>query len=151
MEKRLSSARYCVRDVGGGERGAGPPRHRHEPAPNLGSSPARTFALNEVREVGDHVVVLARFHGRGRASGAEVDIPIGVVGKVRERKIAEARMFSDPDEALEAAGLGKDRFRNWRSLLALSGSWNLSAVLGELIHEPDRVISGRVSSLSQRA
>jgi hypothetical protein len=35
-------------------------------------------------------------------------------------------------------------------LLALSGSWNLSAVLGELIHEPDRVISGRVSSLSQR-
>jgi hypothetical protein len=32
-------------------------------------------------------------------------IPIGVVGKVREGKIAEARMFSDPDEALEAAGL----------------------------------------------
>ncbi len=63
------------------------------------------FALNEVREVGDQVVVLARFHGRGRASGAEVDIPIGVVGRVREGKIAEARMFSNPDEALEAAGL----------------------------------------------
>jgi ketosteroid isomerase-like protein len=63
--------------------------------------------LNEVREVGDHVVVLARFHGRGRASGAEVDIPIGVVGKVREGKIAEARMFSDPDEALEAAALSE--------------------------------------------
>ena len=63
------------------------------------------FALDEVREVGDQVVVFARFHGRGRASGATVDIPIGVVGKVREGKIAEARMFSDPDEALEAAGL----------------------------------------------
>jgi ketosteroid isomerase-like protein len=61
------------------------------------------FALNEVREVGDQVVLLARFHGRGRASGAEVDIPIGVVARVREGKVAEARMFSDPDEALKAA------------------------------------------------
>ena len=63
------------------------------------------FALNYVHDVGDQVVVLARFHARGRASGAEVDIPIGVVGKVRAGKIAEAQMFSDPDEALKTAGL----------------------------------------------
>lgn len=67
------------------------------------------FALTDVREAGGHVVVLARFHGRGRASGAEIDIPIGVVGTVREGKIAEARMFSDPDEALETAGLSPNR------------------------------------------
>jgi ketosteroid isomerase-like protein len=63
------------------------------------------FALNEIRDVGDQVVVLARFHARGRASGADLDVPIGVVGRVREGKITEARMFSDPDEALKAAGL----------------------------------------------
>jgi len=61
------------------------------------------FDLNEVREVGDRIVLFARFHGKGRASGVEVDIPIGVLAKVREGKVAEARMFSDPDEALEAA------------------------------------------------
>ena len=65
------------------------------------------FELNEVREVGDRVVMLARFHGRGRASGAEVEIPIGVVGRVREGKVAEAEMFSDPEEALEAARSAK--------------------------------------------
>jgi uncharacterized protein len=65
------------------------------------------FALNDVRDVGDQVVVLFQWHARGRASGVELDLPIGLVGKVREGKIAEARFFSDPDEALEAAGLSE--------------------------------------------
>jgi ketosteroid isomerase-like protein len=51
------------------------------------------------------VVVLTQWHARGRASGVELDLPIGVVGKVREGKIAEARWFSNPDDALEAVGL----------------------------------------------
>lgn len=63
------------------------------------------FTVDEIRASGDQVVLLAHFHARGRASGAELDVPIGVVGTVREGKIAEARMYSDRDEALEAAGL----------------------------------------------
>ena len=61
------------------------------------------FELNEVREVGDQLVLLARFQAQGRASGAEVDVPIGMVARVRKGKVAEVQMFSDPDEALEAA------------------------------------------------
>jgi ketosteroid isomerase-like protein len=52
-------------------------------------------------------LVLIRFQGRGRASGADLDVPVGIVGKVREGKITEARMYSDPDEALEAVGLSE--------------------------------------------
>ena len=63
------------------------------------------FEAGEMRDVGDQVVVLSRFHGRGRASGAEVDVPIGIVGEVRQGKIAQCRMFSDPEEAFKAAGL----------------------------------------------
>ncbi len=63
------------------------------------------FALDEIRDLGDDVVLLSRFQARGRASGAELDVPIGVVGKVRQGRITESRMYSDPDAALEAAGL----------------------------------------------
>jgi ketosteroid isomerase-like protein len=63
------------------------------------------FAPGEIRDVGDKVVLLSRFQARGRASGAELDFPIGVVGEVRDGKVTEARMFSDPADALEAAGL----------------------------------------------
>jgi ketosteroid isomerase-like protein len=63
------------------------------------------FEVSEIREVGDKVLVLIRFQGRGRASGANLDIPIGIVGKVQQGKVTQARMFSDPDEALEAVGL----------------------------------------------
>jgi ketosteroid isomerase-like protein len=65
------------------------------------------FEVREIRDVGDKVLVLIRFQGRGRASGADLDVPIGIVGEVRQGKITEARMFSDPDEALEAVGLSE--------------------------------------------
>ncbi len=63
------------------------------------------FEVGQIRDVGNKVLVLIRFQARGRASGAELDVPIGIVGKVRHGKITRSRMFSDPDEALEAAGL----------------------------------------------
>jgi ketosteroid isomerase-like protein len=65
------------------------------------------FEVSEIRDAGDNVLVLIRFQGRGRASGADLDVPVGIVGKVREGKITEARMYSDPDEALEAVGLSE--------------------------------------------
>jgi ketosteroid isomerase-like protein len=65
------------------------------------------FEVSEIRDAGDNALVLIRFQGRGRASGADLDVPVGIVGKVREGKITEARMYSDPDEALEAVGLSE--------------------------------------------
>ena len=65
------------------------------------------FEVGQIRDVGSKVLVLIRFQARGRASGAELDVPIGIVGKVRQGKITQSRMFSDPDEALEAVGLSE--------------------------------------------
>ena len=63
------------------------------------------FVLSEARDAGNQVVALAQIEARGRASGAELHIPIGVVATMRAGKIVEARMYSDPAEAFEAAGL----------------------------------------------
>ena len=63
------------------------------------------FGVSEIRDAADQLVVLLRFKGRGRISQAELDLPIGVVATVREGKILRVRMYSDPAEALEAAGL----------------------------------------------
>ncbi|HLM31137.1 MAG TPA: nuclear transport factor 2 family protein [Solirubrobacterales bacterium] len=63
------------------------------------------FSLDEIRDRGDLVVGRAHFRGRGRVSGAELDLAIGVVAIVRAGKIVQARMYSDPAEAFEAAGL----------------------------------------------
>jgi ketosteroid isomerase-like protein len=63
------------------------------------------FEVGEIRDVGDKVLVLIRFRGRGRASGADLDVPVGIVGKARGGKITEARMFSDPGDAVQAVGL----------------------------------------------
>jgi ketosteroid isomerase-like protein len=63
------------------------------------------FGLSDIRDAGDQLVGLIRFKGRGRISQAELDLPIGVVASMREGKILKMRMYSDPADALEAAGL----------------------------------------------
>jgi ketosteroid isomerase-like protein len=63
------------------------------------------FGLTDIRDAGDQLVGLLRFKARGRSSQAELDLPIGVVASMREGKILKVRMYSDPADALEAAGL----------------------------------------------
>jgi ketosteroid isomerase-like protein len=65
------------------------------------------FELDEVRDVGERVVGFGRIRARGRASGVELDLPLGGVGVVRNNRIVYVRFFSDPAEALEAAGLSE--------------------------------------------
>jgi ketosteroid isomerase-like protein len=65
------------------------------------------FGLSDIRDTGDQLVGLLRFKARGRISQAELDLPIGVVASVRDGKIFRVRMYSDPAEALEAAGLSE--------------------------------------------
>jgi ketosteroid isomerase-like protein len=63
------------------------------------------FEVDEIRDAGEQMVGFGRMRARGRASGVDLDVPLGVVGVVRSGRIAYARFFSDPADALEAAGL----------------------------------------------
>jgi ketosteroid isomerase-like protein len=65
------------------------------------------FEIDDLREEGGQVVGTGRMRARGRVSGVELDVPLGLIGTVRDGKIVHARMFSDPGEALEAAGLSR--------------------------------------------
>jgi ketosteroid isomerase-like protein len=64
------------------------------------------FEIDEIRDAGDQVVGVGRFLARGRASGVDLNVPLGVLLKMRRGKIVYTRFYSEPAEALEAAGLG---------------------------------------------
>jgi ketosteroid isomerase-like protein len=55
--------------------------------------------------VDDKVVVLVRWVGRGKASGAEGEISMAMVWTVREQAITRVEFFLDRAQALEAVGL----------------------------------------------
>ena len=62
----------------------------------------------DIRDLGDRVLAIGVFRARGRASGAEVETPIGVLIDYDENGIA-TRVWStgDPGEVLKAAGLSE--------------------------------------------
>ena len=61
--------------------------------------------VEEVIEDRDSVVALIHIQARGKASGVEVDVRFYAQIKVRDGKIVRRQGFSDPSQALEAAGL----------------------------------------------
>ena len=61
--------------------------------------------VEEVIGAGDRVFVMARFRGRGRASGAEVEGHHFEVYTVHKGKVVHVEEFGSRGEALEAAGL----------------------------------------------
>jgi ketosteroid isomerase-like protein len=63
------------------------------------------FEIEETRDAGEQVVGIGRFRARGRAGGVDINVPVGGVQRVRRGKIVYTRLFSEPAEALEAAGL----------------------------------------------
>jgi len=65
------------------------------------------FEYGETRDAGEQVVGIGRFRARGRASGVDLNVPIGVLMRMRRGKIVYTRLFSEPAEALEAAGLSE--------------------------------------------
>ena len=63
-------------------------------------------SLDEVLDDGDAVLVVAeRLRGRGRESGAEVEMRVFSAYWFAEGKLKRRAAFTDPREALEAAGL----------------------------------------------
>jgi ketosteroid isomerase-like protein len=61
--------------------------------------------VSEIRDMGDRVVAIGRTRARGKASGADVNTPIGFVTEFKNGKAISVRGYLDPKEALEAAGL----------------------------------------------
>jgi hypothetical protein len=52
-------------------------------------------------------VGIGRFRARGRASGIDLNVPLGVLTRVRRKRIIYTRFFSEPSHALEAAGVSE--------------------------------------------
>jgi ketosteroid isomerase-like protein len=65
------------------------------------------FQIEEARESGDRVFLVASHGGHGRTSGAPVEGRTAYLYTVRAGKVCRVELFSDPDEAVEAAGLGQ--------------------------------------------
>jgi ketosteroid isomerase-like protein len=62
--------------------------------------------VEELRDLGHgQVLVVARYLGRGRRSGIELDQRISSVHRLRDGMIASVRDYASREEALEAAGL----------------------------------------------
>jgi ketosteroid isomerase-like protein len=66
--------------------------------------PGYRFEIDEARDLGDTVLLIASHSGRGRASGAEVRGETGYLYGLRDGKIVRAELFSSGEEALAAAG-----------------------------------------------
>jgi ketosteroid isomerase-like protein len=56
-------------------------------------------------DVDDKVVVLVRWVGRGKASGAQGEISMAMIWTCREQAITRIEFFLDRAQALRAAGL----------------------------------------------
>jgi ketosteroid isomerase-like protein len=66
--------------------------------------PGYRFEIEEAREQGEVVYLVAAHHGRGRTSGAEVRGRTGYLYTVREGRIARVELFRSPEDALEELG-----------------------------------------------
>lgn len=61
--------------------------------------------LDELRDLGDQVLVFGKVHVRGRGSGVETDIPIAGIATYRDGRLIRWEDFRERNRALEAAGL----------------------------------------------
>ena len=65
----------------------------------------------EFLELDDYVVVLTRYYGRGRVSGAEVQQKGAHVFKLRDRQVVRLEIFADRERALESVRAARSSFR----------------------------------------
>lgn len=57
---------------------------------------------DEFLEIGDHVVVLASYHGRGKESGVEIEQQGAHVFKLRDGKVVRLEIFASRERAIES-------------------------------------------------
>jgi ketosteroid isomerase-like protein len=63
-------------------------------------------------ELGDHVVVLASYHGRGRGSGVEIHQDGAHVFELRDGKVVRLEIFASRDKAIESVRSARSRERD---------------------------------------
>ncbi len=61
--------------------------------------------IDEIRDFGSQVYVVATQKGRGKGSGIEIETRYALLFEVRGGQITRMTMFSEPAEALAAAGV----------------------------------------------
>jgi ketosteroid isomerase-like protein len=59
----------------------------------------------DLTSVGDKVVAMVRWSGRGRASGAQGEMSMAMVWTIRDQAVTKLEFFLDRAEALAAAGV----------------------------------------------
>jgi ketosteroid isomerase-like protein len=63
------------------------------------------FVVEEARSVGERVFVVARHHGHGRSSGADVEWVNAQVLSLHKGKVVQMELYGSQAEALKAVGL----------------------------------------------
>jgi ketosteroid isomerase-like protein len=61
--------------------------------------------IEEMRDLGSHVLVASTQHGRAKRSGIDVETRYAVLYEIRGDKITRMTLYSEVAEAIEAAGL----------------------------------------------
>ena len=61
--------------------------------------------IEEMRDLDSHVLVVSKQRGRAKGSGIEVETRYAVLYEIHGDKITRLAIYSEPAEALEAAGL----------------------------------------------
>jgi len=61
----------------------------------------------DVRDLGDRLLAIGTFRARGRGSGIEAEVPLGVVVTFEDGLVTVVWSTDDPDEALKLAGLSE--------------------------------------------
>ena len=65
------------------------------------------FREEDIRDLGDTVLVLSRVSATGRASGVDLDTPFGMVLTIQGGRLIRMVSYPDREEALEAVGLSE--------------------------------------------
>ena len=66
-----------------------------------------TNSAEQIFDAGDQVVIISNWRGRGKASGVTTEWRYGSVWTFSEGKVTSIISYTDPAEALEAAGLSE--------------------------------------------
>jgi ketosteroid isomerase-like protein len=61
--------------------------------------------LEDLRDTEHTVVAVGHLISRGRASHVDLDVPVAFMWRFRDDKVVYGKVFSDPSDALRAAGL----------------------------------------------
>jgi ketosteroid isomerase-like protein len=72
-----------------------------------GSGTTSAVELERIVGDGDQVVALSHHRGRGKASGAAVDVRVAYAYSIKDGKVFRWQAFMTWSEALEAAGLSE--------------------------------------------